>query len=1590
MTQTIDKKKHLSCLAAAAVFAMMTFTGQWAFRLVPDSTGGRLRYLLLTFAGIWLMLEGIIFLAGILTGGNSGNPASGYGMKRQTEKKGLPGVIGRICRTIGGHPALFLLVVTLALFLLWLPAFLAMYPGTFGYDATAQMLGYYRINGACVTTHHPLLHTYFLGICMDIGYELLGSYSRGLALNIVLQELLLAFCFARCLLWLRKRKVSGRLVVFSLLFFGLHPIIQILVMNTTKDVLFAGLLLVALMELIDLAGKPETFVFLTFFQIREKGRKNSGKRKASQGNSREGKPTDKDAASVQTLSSAERKAGLMRSLLFLFDMTLMCAMRKQGYILLAFVSFFALILFFRKKIVPFLLILSTVLGWFVMDPLPSMIGIPAGNSREALSVPIQLAAAVYNEQKETDNVMITEEESAKLQELIPAIYLDNMDPVSADNVKAGFQTEVFDADKGDYIRLFLRLGARNPKTYLRAFSRLAYGSIDLGHRYLHRGLMTLYTFEDMDEWHLERRTKFPAYYEYLNHMAYGGLMLNSTRDYILIDGVLGPVWEIYLMLLLVLAAIVYRKKEFFLPLMLLFGQWGIQLLSPVSLMRYTFPFIVCLPVLLCLASCIYNPYKEPGALYTISTWSGLDKIASKGTAMYNVIRKHRNLFFFLYLTLIFLLLYCKFIFGGGIYMYSDTGSDSMSSSYPIVMMIGRMFRNGDLSAYNLQFGLGESAVGMALQYVNPVKLLLLLFGKEHFAVGILIQLYLQTLITGFAGKDFFKQLCKNDDAAFLTGAIWAFTSFITLWSQNYSYGICVMMFTLSIDLFQHVLESRAMGWKLALAGELGLFLFSNYYFYYMTAIMLIIWCLGWSVYNRKGFRIFVQKLFALAFCGIFSALMGLAAVVSNFNTFSSSSRTSAFGGLAADLPLLIKPSLSRLVSILGRFFSADLFGTGIWYHGYANYYEMAMLSTSLLFFFAFFYLVQMKKYRLHQILVWLLALVVTALPLTGRILLGASMTGRYTFFVCLLECVTISFFLTELLGRVDFKKLMRASWITGFVTLGSLAVVLVYCKVKDIDFKKQAVLPLAVSGVLYFGLFAWICYKGKKALGEGTDKAAGAGNAAGMSASSSRHGVWNFREGGLVLTGLILALELVLSNNAGVNDRIYLQKGELGSRYFNNDVEACTDALEQEDSGLYRIYGSTASDYYDELNALNAGMVNGYNSTTARFNTPSSSIVSLADGYDVFQYASTYFAARYEEYPAFTYLAGKYLILNNQEDQWVPDEALFEKKETVGDCTIYENKNALPFGYLYTDEMDYADYNALTTYEKMAANGEAFYYTDEDHVADMVALSTQFMSGMSEATPHDPEVSDYLPAEETDLLQNYKNVVNMAITPSEDGLCFHAGEAWSSVTFDMPALADGDRPEDSVTYFYLVSDKVTEIPQTNARIYYRCGDDDDFHLYNIFWLDTTNILPEGVTQLKMEIQNPGENLALSNLIVGSFPNPDRSFDELRDGSVTDISFSDSTYQASVNCDADTGMLCVPILYNKNWTATVNGKAVKVANINDGFTGIKVGKGENEVKMTYTIPHMKLGILVSCGAIGIYLLMVVVYFVKWRKRRKKKA
>ena len=453
------------------------------------------------------------------------------------------------------------------IFLCWLPVFLAYYPSVFAYDAEGQL---YQVIAHDYSTHHPLLHTLFLGAFFRLGGQALGSYSAGMAVHSIVQMLLMALVFGCTLAYLYRKGVSVYLRIVLLVFYALFPTNSILALSTTKDVLFSALVLL---------------YTITVYRMGVDGMENQCK-----------EDTDfvkKDWAAYVIISV----------LLLLFR-------NNAVYAYVFSIPFIYLGLrrskdteavSLRRK---YLIASVSALFLFAMGSmaLKAALGAQNGSPREMLSIPLQQMARTRVHTEET----LSPEMQQELDKYIPSDWVfAAYNPYLADPVK---NRAVIHDDPVGLVKTWLKLGMDNPQIYIDAFLDNSIGYWFLEDR-THAQIYGIGTESGFGYLSTDNRV-MPAGCEIVEHSYLPGLRTamervvsdNVYQNIPIVRVLFAPAFYWWLLCMYMASAIYSRKYRFLIPAVFLVIYYLTLLLSPTVLIRYMYPFVITVPAICCCLS----------------------------------------------------------------------------------------------------------------------------------------------------------------------------------------------------------------------------------------------------------------------------------------------------------------------------------------------------------------------------------------------------------------------------------------------------------------------------------------------------------------------------------------------------------------------------------------------------------------------------------------------------------------------------------------------------------------------------------------------------------------------------------------------------------------------------------------------------------------------------------------------------------------------------------------------------------------------------------------------------------------------------
>lgn len=445
------------------------------------------------------------------------------------------------------------------IFVCLIPVWLAYYPIIMSYDFHRQ------VNEAArgfeyFWPYQPIAHTWIIWVFLQLGYAL-GDLEAGIAGMALLQMLLYSLVSAYAVSFLYRVVKKKWPVVVSALYFGVFPLNTVMVLCTTKDVIFSILFLLFVLLL------GERFFF------------------------------------------AKGKVIVWDVLLLLVG-SLMVQFRNNAlYAIVVFGILWFLFAAKKEKIRVLLLCVLLVAGGKGTGVLiKEAIGTEMSGAKvEMYSVPIQQFARVgYCHQANMD-----EETWEMLNTYVPSEYWESYNPPIADTVKAGIGARVFpvtwEGKEAQVLSDWLKLGLKYPNEYIDAFLELTRGywfwddrshAECLGYGVEERmGLIYTYNSAEINNvGEIQHESKFPWLEEQLEKIVSG----NCYYNWPVFSNLFKAAFYFWgLCLTFVIYLFLNRRKQ---AVMCLFPliYMATMLLGPVVQIRYVFPAIVIFPVLLAL------------------------------------------------------------------------------------------------------------------------------------------------------------------------------------------------------------------------------------------------------------------------------------------------------------------------------------------------------------------------------------------------------------------------------------------------------------------------------------------------------------------------------------------------------------------------------------------------------------------------------------------------------------------------------------------------------------------------------------------------------------------------------------------------------------------------------------------------------------------------------------------------------------------------------------------------------------------------------------------------------------------------------
>lgn len=623
-----------------------------------------------------------------------------------------------------------------------------------------------------------------------------------------------------------------------------------------------------------------------------------------------------------------------------------------------------------------------------------------------------------------------------------------------------------------------------------------------------------------------------------------------------------------------------------------------------------------------------------------------------------------------------------------VFVFTGFASDTLHQFFADYYFRCERLFSGNFSFWSFQHELGTNVYPLIANF-NPFDILLISFGKRHFAGALAYVVLLKIVISGVLFYGYLKKLELLPTASVMGALSFAYCGYMVLNSHWYHYQNYAVFAALILFLFERWYQE---GKWLLLVLAIGLACIKGILQLYQFAFFLPIYGIFRILYSErhpiKKIPVFLFKLAVLYACGV--GLGAFYILPEAYQAFSS-----ARGGesmhqftLARWISDVLRPSDAVSIrTFLYRYFSNDIFGSFERFKGISNYLEApasyvgipAILSAPLVF------MGRMRKQKSAFLFLSAICMIYFIFPYM-RVIGNAFASGTFKHTIMYNSiCIILlaSFSLSQLFHE---PRNMSARLVPLGFFCGLLIVLFLY---KEIP-KDPKVLSYATAFVLIYAILILFHLKTR------------------------------FQKFLKYIFLAVLTVELAVfarvtvSRSSGALLPGFIERGE---RYFDKDTLRALNAVKSNDHSFYRIEKGYYSDY------LNDAVVQNYFGTSAYYGFPSMGVVDFHRSLKISQKSPRIASYRYglqKRNKLQSLLGVKYFLTKSKEDR--PDG--FEYLHSYGSVHVYQNKKYFPLGHVYHRYSRRNDFETLSTNEKEEVLLNCFISNKDYEHIDRISSTT--------------------------------------------------------------------------------------------------------------------------------------------------------------------------------------------------------------------------------------------------------------------------
>ena len=811
-----------------------------------------------------------------------------------------------------------------------------------------------------------------------------------------------------------------------------------------------------------------------------------------------------------------------------------------------------------------------------------------------------------------------------------------------------------------------------------------------------------------------------------------------------------------------------------------------------------------------------------------------------------------------------------------------------------------------------RLGLGADTLSTISYYIgDPFALLAIPFPVQSLEYVLEWLFFLKILCAGLAAYYYLRTMKAKRLGAIAGTLVYVFTGFmLQLCLRHIWFGDALIYFPLILVGVEKVLARKR--WYLLVA-MFAIAASGDFYFFYEMAIIAVIYAVARYVEIAKpgerlrrllpeGLRI--GGWYALGTILATFMLLPLALAI-----LSSSREASAFG-----MPLFydLKTYLGFIVSLATAKGGPHSFSGG--------FAAVGLIAAAVVF-------MRRGELALKTMLVAFVAFVV--FPVFGRLFNGFAFPSYRFFFM-------FGLFLALCVAKLlsDDRPLSRRELIVTGVGLAAFAAFDAYAC-------RQLGFPLLMVAVpLGLGALAWAVFAVQHFVLERTTPPH-----RGAAALLARHR-WVFGASilAIVFAGIAAAGVATYSERYNPMLKQYLPSGTVVQMYLDDPGSQAsklpTDGLQRVDKQV-RVLTSGLG-----VTRSNDPLVQGYAGLDFYYSIMADGVHEYATGLADRNMRMAFDIEGFDDRAALDTLnAVRYYLAPASGQQYVPYG--FTATSTIGTDTVYENRYALPIGYMYHSAVTPAAYDAMSPLDKQQS----------------------LLQGVVIADGLAPSVARVQPATET-VDVPYTLTPGQGLKWDQTALTFATSKKNASFDLTFAAVPDAELYVDMTGVTFRGTARLNIAVDTGGARKLKSfrPPSDNYYYGDQTLLVNLGYFPKGTTHARVTFvaKDTYRYTSLRVVAVPMTRYPEHVGKLAAEG-MRDVKVSADAVSGTVTSNGD-GVLFLSIPYSKGWSATVDGAPAPIFTANVGFSGIAIASGTHSVGLRYVTPGLTTGAMVSVLAL----------------------